>query len=179
VDAAGGVPRRLTEDADDEVAPSFSRDGRRIYFGSRRSGGWQVWSMPAAGGKPRPVTRAGGYAAFESPGGDSLYFSRLDVPGLWSKALPDGAETLVTDRLAAGDWACWRVTSAGVFLRSRPGRDSAEILRLPFGGGAPERVAMLQEEAWSGFAVSPDGSWIVYPRVDRRTSDIRIIENAL
>jgi len=38
-------------------------------------------------------------------------------------------------------------------------------------------VAPLPEQGWSGIAVSPNGEWIVYPRVDRHTCDIRAIEN--
>ena len=41
-----GVLRRLTETPGDEVAPSFSRDGTRIYFAARAAGAWQVQRMP-------------------------------------------------------------------------------------------------------------------------------------
>jgi Tol biopolymer transport system component len=179
VDAAGGPTRRLTTDPGDEVAPAYSRDGRSLYFGSRRSGRWQVWRMPASGGDAVAVTGGGGYAASESPDGRTLYFSRFDVPGLWSKPLPEGPETLVTDVLRRGDWASWQVVSSGIYLRTYSHDGEPGILRLSPERHEPERVASLREEAWSGFAVSPDGKWIVYPRVDRRTSDIRIIENAL
>jgi Tol biopolymer transport system component len=179
VDAGGGVPRRLTEDPGDEVAPSFSHDGRSLYFGSRRSGEWQIWRMPASGGAAVPVTSSGGYAAAESPDGRMLYFSRFDAPGLWSRALPDGPESLVTPALERGDWASWRVTAGGIYLRTYPHDGDAGILRLSPDSPQLQRIASLREEAWSGFAVSPDGKWIVYPRVDRRTADIRIIENAL
>jgi Tol biopolymer transport system component len=179
VDAAGGPPRRLTREPGDEVAPAYSRDGRALYFGSRRSGEWQVWRMPSSGGAAVAVTRAGGYAASESLDGHTLYFSRFDAPGLWSKALPDGPETLVTALLERGDWASWQVTTAGIYFRTYPHSGDAGILRLSPERPQPQRIASLREEAWSGFAVSPDGKWIVYPRVDRRTADIRIIENAL
>ncbi len=43
----GGKPKRLTNNAANDDAPTWSRDGRWIYFVSDRSGEWQVWKMPA------------------------------------------------------------------------------------------------------------------------------------
>jgi dipeptidyl aminopeptidase/acylaminoacyl peptidase len=45
----GGAARRLTTEPSDEVRPSWSRNGRWIYFGSDRTGTWQVWKLPSAG----------------------------------------------------------------------------------------------------------------------------------
>jgi Tol biopolymer transport system component/DNA-binding winged helix-turn-helix (wHTH) protein len=50
VSVAGGAPKRLTKDISDNTSPSYSRDGRWIYFASTRSGRTEIWKMPAAGG---------------------------------------------------------------------------------------------------------------------------------
>jgi hypothetical protein len=47
----------MTSFASDEGRPSWLRDGRWIYFGSNRSGDWQVWKMHAAGGDAVQVTK--------------------------------------------------------------------------------------------------------------------------
>lgn len=47
--------RRLTEHVAEDVAPSWSRDGRRLYFASDRSGTWQVWQVSEDGGEPAPT----------------------------------------------------------------------------------------------------------------------------
>ena len=47
IDVAGGAPRRLTRDPGDESMPSFSRDGRWVYFYSERDGAGQIWRVPA------------------------------------------------------------------------------------------------------------------------------------
>ena len=69
LEVAGGLPRRLTLEASLDAVPSWSGDGRWVYFGSNRAGGLQVWKVPADGGPAIQVTRNGGFAAFESPDG--------------------------------------------------------------------------------------------------------------
>src|SRR5438132_13745178 len=62
--AAGGAPRRLTEDPASDSRPRWSPDGRRLAFVSSREGGAQAWVVDAAGGAARTVsalpTEAGG-----------------------------------------------------------------------------------------------------------------------
>src|SRR5262245_35373132 len=55
VSAAGGLPRRLTDDPGHDMLPRFTHDGRRLLFASDRTGHWQIWEMPASGGPARRV----------------------------------------------------------------------------------------------------------------------------
>src|SRR5882757_3013326 len=50
--------------------PSFSRDGKFVYFASDRTGDWQVWKVPVSGKGEIQVTRRGGFAALESADGN-------------------------------------------------------------------------------------------------------------
>ena len=65
VPAAGGAPRRFTEDPRSDTRPRWSPDGRRLAFLSTRDGGSQVWMADVAGGVARKVTslptEAGGF----------------------------------------------------------------------------------------------------------------------
>jgi Tol biopolymer transport system component/DNA-binding winged helix-turn-helix (wHTH) protein len=178
VDAAGGIPEPLTHDSDDEVAPSFSRDGQAIYFGSRRSGSWQIWKMNLSDRRFAQVTRAGGYRAEESPDGRFLYFSRTDAPGIWRQPVSGGEAIRVVQTLAPDDWNNWEIGSKGLYFREiHPDHPNAEVVFDSFDGKPPVHLVPLAEQGWSGFSLSPDGQQIVYSRVDRHSCDIRLIEN--
>jgi len=72
--------RRLTTHRAIDTAGSWSPDGRYIYFTSDRSGGPQVYRVPAAGGTPERVTFEGSYNARPrlSPDGKRLATVHLD-----------------------------------------------------------------------------------------------------
>ena len=52
IPARGGAPVRLTNHPADDLVPSWSRDGRSIYFGSTRTGSFEIWKVSARGGEP-------------------------------------------------------------------------------------------------------------------------------
>ena len=53
VPAAGGTAAKLVERGS---YPAWSPDGQTIVFQSDRSGHWDIWTVPARGGEPRPLT---------------------------------------------------------------------------------------------------------------------------
>jgi Tol biopolymer transport system component/DNA-binding winged helix-turn-helix (wHTH) protein len=177
VDSAGGVPQILTSGEGDAVAPAWSADGRAVYFGSRRpgTGPWRVWRLDLATRKAEVVTPEGGYAAQESPDG-SLYFTRADVAGIW-KAAPGGATAEVAvPGVPPEDWADWQPARGGLYHRVREAHGAVSLAFKPV-NGPDVRLAPLVEQGWNGFSVSPDGKWLLYPKVERHTCDIRLIEN--
>src|SRR5207249_5608087 len=47
ISADGGSPRRLTTEPVENNVPTWSRDGKWIYFSSYRTGSCQIWSIPS------------------------------------------------------------------------------------------------------------------------------------
>jgi eukaryotic-like serine/threonine-protein kinase len=178
VSVEGGPPRRLTSEKSEESAPSWSRDGRWIYFASNRTGNFQVWKMPAEGGKAVQVTKGGGFAAFESYDGKTLYYAKeRTVPGLWKVPVEGGEETLVLEQLGAGLWGYWGLTQDGIYFYN------ARTHAIEFFSFATHKVTKVATPERdpnfydSGLSVSPDGRWILYAQVDVAASHIMLVEN--
>src|SRR3989442_5298101 len=74
IDADGGAPRKLTQGPGDENLPTWSRDGRYVYFAATRGGSTDVWRIPATGGAEARITHDGGQLASESVDGKTLFF---------------------------------------------------------------------------------------------------------
>jgi Tol biopolymer transport system component len=93
IDADGGSPRRLTIDPGNKQMPTWSRDGRWIYFRSDREAAQEVWRIPATGGSEERVTHGGGNLAYESTDGKTLFFTRAPANApLFALPLAGGQE---------------------------------------------------------------------------------------
>lgn len=177
-----GEMRRISNSPAEDVVPNWSRDGEWIYFASIRSGAWQVWKARSSGGGPEEqVTRMGGFAAAESADGRYLYYAKgRSSDGLWRKRLPDGNEEPFVPELEAGFWGYWTMYGQGLCFLTWPGPGKPAVLwRQPF-GGKPRRIGMVDGPpavADSGFAISPDGRYLLYAQVDQSGSDLLLLEH--
>jgi Tol biopolymer transport system component len=177
--ADGRPPRRLTSETSDEVRPSWSRDGRYIYFGSNRYGDWQVWKTPAEGGKAIQVTKQGGREAFESLDGQLVYYHKgWNRTEIWSVPVQGGEEKSVLEQVPQGSWA---LVDEGICFLNADAVDGPTVQLFNSATQKVTQIASLDEKALvSGgpdFDVSPDGQWILYEQLDRRGSDIMLVEN--
>lgn len=169
--------RRITTTPSEESVPSWSRDGRWIYFASDRGGSWQVWKTPAQGGSAVQVTFGGGFAAFESPDGRDVYYTKSSSPGTWTVPATGGSERLVLNR--PNCWGAWAVSNEGIYVIDTQTKRVPTVELFPHGGGPPVDVAVLS--GWppcgeASLAVSPDGRTVAY--VDAvRGSDVMMVEN--
>ncbi len=160
--------RRITTHEAADVAPSWSRDGSHLYFGSNRGDSWGVWSVPSMGGTPGRII-AGGFFAQEAADG-SLLFTRSGREGLWRRT-PDGTESTLVETLAAADWSNWSLLGNQVYFVHRAER-AVHVTDLS-SRSTESYVDLPELPYWSrpGMSVSPSGS-VLYARVDHSTYDI-------
>jgi Tol biopolymer transport system component len=178
--ADGARVRRLTSEASRDFVPSWSRDGKWIYFGSDRSGTHEIWRVSAAGGAAVRITSNGGYGAWESHDGQSLYVvkhgaGKQVVSGIWRVRLSDGAEERVLD--APLDWSRYSVARNGIyFIGFTPGDQGFQLRYLDFKTGAVRTIRPLERFIGLGFSMAPDESWFVYTARESQGSDVVIAE---
>jgi Tol biopolymer transport system component len=183
VNAAGGPPQRLMpDDSDLQALPNWSSDGRWIYFGSGRSGSLQVWKVPVDGGPLRQVTTGGGVDSAESPDGKSVYYAKVPEvgPGLWSVPVDGGQELQVLSEARFGYWA---LAKSGIYyIDFSVGHDTTKPVNF-FRFDTRETTHIGNVEAsvsWrnnSGFAVSPDGRWLLYSNLQSGSADLMLLDN--
>jgi dipeptidyl aminopeptidase/acylaminoacyl peptidase len=178
IPAAGGTPRRITEDPKSDVRPRWSPDGRRLAFVSTRDGGAQVWVVDAGGGTPRKVTslptEAGGVLWVDdrtllvtsevhpecAPVSGGAYDAACNRSHLEADARP-GGEVRVYDGLPVRHWDHWedrrRTHLHVVDLASGTARDltPGPTDVPPFTVGGPD-----------DYDVAPDGKEIAFVRKD-------------
>jgi len=180
ISAAGGSPRRLTEGKSEDVLPSWSRDGRWIYFGSRRSGDWQIWRTTLTGEQVEQVTKNGGYEAFEATDGKTLYYAKRE-PGIWRILLSGGAGGEETHILEQGMWGNWALLEQGICFLNQRAQPQPTLEFLNFATSQVRQFGRLEQARAiggpPGLAVSADGRWILYRQVDQNDNDIMLVEN--
>jgi Tol biopolymer transport system component len=174
----GGKPRRLTGDNFDNVRPSWSRDGKWIYFGSNRTGDWQLWKAPAEGGQAVQVTRQGGREGMESIDGKFVYYTKgFGVAGLWKVASEGGDESLAVDGVYQGFWA---LLEKGLYFVNPNATPRAVINYFDFTTSRTTKVAEIEKElqlVYPSMGISSDGLSLLFVQSDSFESDIMLVEN--
>lgn len=173
----GSGRRQLTSDPSSEHTPSWSRDGRWVYFSSNRSGAFEIWKTRLDDpGRLLKLTRGGGLRPRESRDGSQLLYIKRTDSGLeiWSTGVNGGAETRLLGPLHSE--AGWAPDQHGIYF-IEPGR---RIAYYRFSTGTITPIVALAKDASphnSGLALSPDGRWLLYTQMDRAGSDTMLIEN--
>jgi Tol biopolymer transport system component/DNA-binding winged helix-turn-helix (wHTH) protein len=189
VDAEGRNTHAITGGAYDNVVPSWSRDGKWIYFASKRTGNWELWKHSLESGAELQITRHGGFDAFESYDGQTIYFSKFDQAGIWSMpadGVPangrpaNGSEEslVIADKPQVGYWGHWAVTEDGLYLLNtdaEPG-PTIEFYRFATRRVAPVLTLEMQPARQQpSLSATRDGKTIYYTQYDRQ-SVIKMME---
>ena len=179
----GAKPRQLTDDKFDDSSPSWSADGKWIYYQSNRSRELQVWKVPAIGGQAIQVTTGGGSSPLASYDGKYLYYigTNNNNKELWRIALLDGKEQRVPDIPDINDSESYQATNDGIYFKAPDSSTSVSHSSLRYFSLATRRtqtVTSLGNIIWTqGISVSRDGRTILYSQQDHPSVNIMLVEN--
>ena len=181
LDADGGMPVPITSHPAQDSRPTWSADGASIYFGSDRSGVWQVWQLSLDAQIATQRTTLGATAGWEIEDGNQLLYLRSDTSGIWKKTMDLDDDAL----FLKADPSFLSVTETGIFYINpilagmqfqvmrfdHANNESTMIQQIP--------VKPLNAFARWGFAVSPDEKWMLFSQVDKSESDLMLTEGIL
>ena len=177
ISASGGEPRVLTTDARGYVS-CWSPDGKWVYFTSDRGGRAEIWRAPSEGGTAEQVTTSGAASPSISPDGRWLYFTKNDgAGGLARMPLAGGPEEHLVERLSRYSYA---VSNNGVYYVT----DTVDVYTpggvLRYLDLATRKVAdviAIDAPPDLGLALSPDGKYLLFTKVDVVGADLMLVEN--
>ncbi len=166
----GKNPRRLTNDRHDDWHPSWSPDGKRIVFSSKRDGGItaEIYVMDADGGNPQRLTNNGhnDYSPSWSPDGDRIVFA--SVGEIYVMDADGGNQQKLSQDDQKDYSASWSPDGKRiVFSSERDGHFrgdhglTAEIYVMDTDGGNQQRLTNNRNNDWSP-SWSPDGRRIAF-----------------
>jgi Tol biopolymer transport system component/DNA-binding winged helix-turn-helix (wHTH) protein len=181
VDIGERVPRKLDTGTPGAFNPSWSHDGKWIYFvgGSDDAMGGRIYRVPPEGGKPEVLTTARGYWPQESLDGQTLYFAANSGTNLTlhrASLKPTGTESPVNDMPTLSFLANWEIVPGGVYFF--PMEDLLTLNYFDFSTRKMRSIFKIHGGgSFLGGSVSPDGRYILYPELDDYQSDIMLAEN--
>lgn len=166
VPAGGETLRRLTATSDSESSPSWSKNGRHVFFAVMEKESSRLYSVPVRGGEPRLIGHVAGRAASVAPNGrdvlystgdwTSMHLSRAKVDGsgareianepsaIWNAHFdPDAKRIAFTGRETNGNLHVWTMNADG--------SDRRPVTHIPVDEGRAE------VPAWS-----PDGKRLAF-----------------
>jgi Tol biopolymer transport system component len=182
-DAEDGRLSRVTRtEGELEALPAWSWDGRSLYLTSGRSGSLQIWKKPLDGEEPVQLTKGGAAEASESPDRRTIYYTKVAEigPGLWSVSTGGSDEQRVLESVRFGYWA---VARRGIYFIDFdvPSAAPRPVRFFNFQSRQVTQVGTVENTvSWSntpGFAISPDGRWLLYTSLESTDADLMLVDN--
>lgn len=164
---------RLTFDISADVRPSWSRDARFVYFSSKRTGKFQIWKVPAEGGEAVQITHGGGAYAVEAMDGHTLYYLTPDQPAAIRYTTFNGGEehSLIDNVVGYSSIAVGR---NGLYFLASLTPTNARLEVFDFATQSRRPVLSIDRPVHHFLSSPPDGSSILYTRIDREDSDLML-----
>jgi eukaryotic-like serine/threonine-protein kinase len=130
-----------------DAKPLYAPDGKKIAFGTTRSGAWEIWLADADGANPQQLTFFGGpFVGFKGWSPDSqrlIFHARLEGHAdLFTIPIAGGAPQRLTTDPSDEVSPCYSHDGRWIYFNSsRSGQ--AEIWKMPVEGGVPIKLTSV------------------------------------
>jgi eukaryotic-like serine/threonine-protein kinase len=181
IPAAGGAPHRITPAGYDAYAPSWSRDGKWIYFGRTGEPILDIWRIPLSGGECVRVTDHGGFNASESFDGKQVYYTKEISTSLdgyrtpvYVKSLSGGAEREVVRNV---EWYGFSVAPDGIYYIGNSSGSGYPLKFFDFAAADSRTLTMVPAVPFQRLTVSPDRQTFLFSTLRSLNWELALIQN--
>jgi Tol biopolymer transport system component len=192
VDISERMPRKLLTNVSDMSAPSWSQDGKWIYFQSSSTDipTVRIFRSPASGGDAVVLPAGFGVGPLESYDEKTLYFANIgNLSAIHTVSLgTPGAESVL--RGMPVGFHQWTLVPGGIYFVSSTAANSSRqfsfdtpadaprtVWYFDFGTKQVRQIFKAEKVFNSGLSISPDGLWILYTQEDQGSSDIMLVDH--
>ena len=174
ISANSGVVERLSRDRENVRSVASSRDGKSVLYTSDLSGSWEVWVLDVESGERNRITNSGGYRPVDPYADGMVYYTKLNVFGLWRMPIAGGTEELVSDLIRHFNHDDWQLNESGLYLRLYDAQQELSVFRQDLqASAAPELILRgAANEILELHDVTPDGQRLLLVRVVAPSQDI-------
>jgi Tol biopolymer transport system component len=178
VDVSERVSRKLVTNSIDMSTPSWSRDGKWIYFRAHEAFGHKLYRCPAIGGEKVLVSAdPDSIRPMESPDGHEVYFAGREVNALLMEVSLErpNSQPLAKGLPRVSNWTLWAVTNQGIYFV--PADSPRSLCYFDFTSKQVREIFKVEKNFDNGLSVSPDGRWLLYSQIDEENSDIMLVDH--
>jgi Tol biopolymer transport system component/DNA-binding winged helix-turn-helix (wHTH) protein len=176
IGADGGSARQITSEPGEQNVPTWSNDGRWIYFSVDQGAGRQICRVPAGGGRVEQITHNGsGYLAREAIDGRSLLYQPGGSPlPLLKLSIGGGPAVSLVDCVQPGSIV---ERPEGTYYVGCEDDYSLHLLDRTNHNRTLGRLEKFSPTASASLGVSPGGKSFLFTREVRSGADLMLIEN--
>ena len=184
VDISERIPHRLVTSLAENSVPSWSRDGKWIYFVSHEveAVGQRIFRCPAGGGDAvdmmvRPANYS--YGPIESHDGKTVYFTASGIgtgPILHTVSVNDPrTESVLGEMPPFYGTTLWDLVPGGIYFV--PVDAPRSVRYFDFAAKKVRQVFEIDKDFFWGLSVSPNARWILYSQVDDLKSEVLLVDH--
>jgi Tol biopolymer transport system component len=155
------------------MMPTWSRDGRFVYFIRRQGGLRALWRKPAGGGVSERIVDGAYEDAQDSTDGKTLYFSTKD-PGIRQAPAAGGEPVLIPELKDVVSSRYFAATDRGIYFVGSE-KCPCQVSFFDFASRRVTPITVIRKPLVSrtpSLSISPDGRWLLYAQLDDSGSDL-------